>query len=91
MVDRPESLLKGKDIKYYKWGVYEVEVDTNDTITLGEFSTADVLKQAWMAKLSDGSTVACTKAVGSPYNIVTVTTAGLDDDKCLLFVVGVKA
>jgi len=91
VVDRSPSLLKGKDIKYYAWKSYEVEVDTNDTVPLSEFSTADPLKQAWMAKLSDGSTVACTKAVGSPYNIVTVTTAGLDDEKCLLFVVGVKA
>jgi len=91
MVDRTETKLKGKDIKYYKWGVYEVEVDTNDTIPLDDFTTADPLKQAWMAKQSDGSTVACTKAVGSPYNIVTVTTAGLDDEKCLLFVIGVKA
>jgi len=87
MVDRPESLLKGKDIKYYKWGVYEVEVSTDHTIPLEDYDSTVVLKQAWMAKKSDGDTVTCTKAL----NVVTVTEAGLSDEKCLLFVVGVKA
>jgi len=91
LIDRPESLLKGKDIKYLAWKVYEVEVDTNDHTTLPDFDTTVALKQAWMAKQSDGATVTCSKAVGSPYNVVTVTEAGLDDEKCLLFIVGVRA
>lgn len=87
LVDRPETQLKGKDIKYYKWGVYEVEVSTNDKVTLEDYDSTVVLTQAWMAKKIDGATVTCTKAL----NVVTVTEAALSDEKCLLFVVGVKA
>jgi len=87
MVDRAEAGLKGKDVEYYHWHVYEVEVSQNDTVTLPEFSTTENLKVAVINKKSDGSAVTCTYAAN---NVVTVTGAGTDM-ACVLYAFGRKA
>lgn len=91
-VDRPESLVKGKPIKYRYAAMYEVEVSpsVSDTVTLEDYDSTVALDQAWMVQKSNGSEVTCTKAVGSPYNKVTVSGSGTNLD-CVLFVMGVKA
>lgn len=90
MSDRPETKIKGKDVTYRYAAMYEVEVSNGDTVTLEDFDSTVALDQAWMVKKNNGAEMTCTKAAGSPYNIVTVTGAGTNID-CILFVVGVKA
>jgi len=87
MVDRPESGLRGKDVKYYYWKVYEVEVSQNDTITLPEFSTTENLKFAALNRNDTGAIVTCTYADN---NIVTVTGASTNL-VCTLYAFGRKA
>ena len=81
MVDRPETGVQGKEVKYYMWKVYEVEFDNADTFTLDDFSSGEDLKTAQLNKKSDGTEVTCTHAAN---NVVTVndgtiaaTTAGI--------------
>jgi len=87
MVDRAESGLKGKDVKYYYWKVYEVEVSQNDTVTLDEFSTTENLKVAVINQNGTGAVVTCTYAAN---NVVTVTGAGTNM-ACTLYAFGRKA
>ena len=89
MVDRPESGIKGQEVKYYMWKVYEVEIDNGDTITLEEFSSADDLKTAQLNKKADGAEVTCTHAAK---NVVTVADAGITaTTPCILYAFGRKA
>ena len=88
VVDRPETRLKGKDVEYYGWAVYDVTVSpaAGDTVTLGDFSATTDLKLAKIVQKSDGSEV--TTAIAN--NVVT--TSGLGTDLlCVLFAFGVKA
>ncbi len=86
MVDRSETLCKVADVKYYAWGVYDVEVSQNDTVTLGDFVTSSNLSKAVLMRKSDGSELTCTVA----NNVITVTSAATNAI-CVLFAFGVKA
>jgi hypothetical protein len=89
LVDRAESGLKGKDVKYYYWHVYEVEIDNGDTITLSEFNSTDNLKTAQLNRKDNGDEVTCTHAAG---NVVTVADAGITSTTpCILYAFGRKA
>ncbi len=79
--------LRGSDIEVGRWDVYDVQVSTNDTITLAEYDTGSSLSQVLLFKKSDRSTVTQTSAL----NVITVTQAGLTNIDCLLFVAGVSA
>jgi hypothetical protein len=86
LVDRTESLKKLGDVKYYGWGIYEVQVSLNDTVTLGDFSSSTALKKAVLMKESDGSEITCTIS----NNVITVTGTATNAD-CILFGFGVRA
>jgi hypothetical protein len=86
MVDRTESLKKIGDVKYYGYGLYEVEVSLSDTVTLADFASTVNLGKAVLMKESDGLEVTCTVA----NNVVTVTGSGTNM-KCILFAYGVRA
>jgi len=86
MVDRTETLKKLKDVKYYAWAVYTVQVSLNDTVTLSDFADDSALKKAVLMKESDGSEVTCSVA----NNVVTVTGSGTNMN-CVLFAFGIKA
>ncbi len=89
MVDRSESRLDSKEVKYYMWGVYDVEFDNGDTFTLDEFSSGEDLKTAQLNKKSDGSEVTVTHA---NKNIVTVADAGITSTTAgILYAFGRKA
>jgi len=88
-VDRPETGIAGKEIKYYMWKVYEVEIDNGDTITLDEYSAGEDLKTAQLNKKADGAEVTCTHTNN---NIVTVADAGITvTTPCILYAFGRKA
>lgn len=87
MVDRTEEQLKGDTIEVGRWDVYEVEVSTSDTITLGEYSTSQNLDAVKLIKKSDRSDVTTTIS----NNEITVTGAGLTNIKCILFAAGIEA
>jgi len=90
MVDIAESGIKGKDIKYYYYKTYDVEIQNNgDTITLDDFSTAENLKTAQLNRKSDGSEVTCTHAA---LNVITVADATVTGaTSCILYAFGRKA
>lgn len=90
MVDIAESGIKGKDVEYYYWKVYDVEIQANgDTITLNDFSTAENLKTAQLNRKSDGSEVTCTHAA---LNVITVADATVTSaTTCVLYAFGRKA
>jgi len=90
MVDRSEDGKKGKDVEFWFWKVYEVEVSNNDTITLDEFSTVATyhLKEAVLNAKEDGRVITCTHAA---LNVVTCTDATASNTPCVLYAFGRKA
>jgi hypothetical protein len=65
--------------------VFEVAnpgVSTDDTVTLGDFTT---IASVHLCKKSDGAEIACTKAT----NVITVTEAALTNVAAIGFAVGV--
>ena len=86
MVDRSETLQKLADVKYYAWGVYDVEMSQNDTVTLGDFIATQNLSKTVLMKKSDGAELTCTVA----NNVVTCTGAATNA-LCVIFAFGVKA
>lgn len=89
MADKPELMLKGKDVKFYYWAVYEVDdVDNGDTITLDVFSTAENLKKAVIMRKDVGTEITCTHAA---LNVVTVADATASNESVVLFAYGRKA
>ena len=87
MVARTPDVLKGDEIEVGIWNVYEVEVSTNDTIPCSEFDSSVALDIRTLVKKSDRTAVTTTVAL----NVITVTGAGLTNEKCILFVSGVSA
>lgn len=87
MVDRTESELKGDTIEVGIWRVYEVQVSTNDTITLDAFTASANLDNVMLCKKSDRTEV--TTSITN--NVVDVTGAGLTNVDCILFAIGVAA
>ena len=88
MVDRTENMKALKDVKYYGWAVYEVTVSLNDTITLGDFVSTEVLKFAALIRQDTGAEITCTYITGD--NVVKVTGASADNE-CILFAFGRRA
>ena len=88
MVDRPESLLKGKDIKYGAWKVYELEVSNTDDVTLDDFDSTKTLDIAVMVRKSVRTQI----TVNILLNKVTVNDATVAaNTSVILFAVGVPA
>jgi len=88
MVDRPESLLKGKDIKYGAWKVYELEVSNTDDVTLDDFDSTKTLDIAVMVRKSVRTQI----TVNILLNKVTVNDATVvANTPVILFAVGVPA
>jgi len=86
--DKPESLLKGKDIKFGAWKVYELEVNNGDYTTLDDFDSSKTLDIAVMVKKDTRTSVTVTILL----NKVTVADAGVTvTTPVLLFVVGMPA
>jgi hypothetical protein len=86
--DKPESLLKGKDIKFGAWKVYELEVNNGDYTTLDDFDSSKTLDIAVMVKKDTRTNVTVTILL----NKVTVADAGVTvTTPVLLFVVGMPA
>ena len=86
MVDRTELLSEIVDIEYYADAIYDVEMSTGDTTTLGDFVSSQNLKKAVLMKKGDGLELTCTVA----NNVVTCTGAATNA-ACRLYVFGVKA
>jgi len=86
MVDRPASLKKIADVKYYASALFTVTVSVGDSITLAEFDTTVNLSKAVIMKNSDGIEITCTVLL----NVITVTGASTDEE-CTLFVFGRRA
>jgi len=86
MVARTASQLKSDEIEVGAWVVYEVEVSTNDTITLSDFISSQALDQALLIKKSDRTSI--TRTIAN--NVITVTQVGITNVDCLLFVAGVE-
>jgi len=89
MSDKPESKLKGKDVKYYYWAVYELsDIDNGDTVTLDEFTTAEHMKKTVMMRKSNGTEITL-KAPA--LNVAEVNDATASNDAVVLFAYGRKA
>jgi hypothetical protein len=88
MVDRNETVLKGKNgiEKRYEFG--EVQVSNADTVTLDSFKATVNLLNMYLMKKSDGSEMTNTHAAGT--NVVTIAGAGTDVD-CIYMAWGYKA
>jgi len=90
MSDKAESKLKGKDVKYYYWAVFELDdIDDGDTVTLDEFTTAEALKKAVMIRKNLGTEITLT----TPHvlNVITVNDATATNESVILFAFGRKA
>jgi hypothetical protein len=87
--DKPESLLKGKDIEFGAWKVYELTVTTNgDYATLDEFDSTLTLDIATMVRKDDRTEI----TVSITNNKVTVNDASVTSSTpVILFAVGVLA
>lgn len=84
--DKPESLLKGKDIKFGAWKVYELEMNNGDYATLDDFDSSKTLDIATMVKKDTRTSVTVTILL----NKVTVADAGVTvTTPVLLFAVGI--
>lgn len=68
------------------WMEVDVEMSQNDTVTIGELSSAENIKVATLVRKTDGTELTCTIA----NNQVTCTNAGTNM-RCVLFLFGVKA
>jgi len=80
MVDRTtELVVRQKQIRYI---VFEAQVTTSDTVTFQDFISISAHQ---LFKYSDGSDVTSTKSE----NTLTVTEAGLTDEKIVGIVFGV--
>ena len=57
------------------------DADTNDTVTVSELTA---ITDTVGIKMDDGSALTCTEAT----NVVTITTAAMADEDCLILVSG---
>lgn len=89
MADRTPTVWKVKRGIYVACEFGQVEVSTNDTITVGSLDSAQNPLEAHVFKMSDGSTVTCTHAGGD--NVITITAAGLTNEQCIYIAYGYKA
>ena len=87
MVARTPTSLKGADIQVGYWDVNEVQMSTNDTVTLPDYSASAGLVSVMVVKKSDMTTVTASYL----NNVVTLTQAGLTNINLIIFVAGVKA
>jgi hypothetical protein len=86
LVDRTESELKSDEGFVWRWEVGEVEVSNGDTITFGDFDSAQALTDCYLTKKNGGSEMTGTIAL----NVYTVTGAGTNID-CFYWVYGYKS
>ena len=75
MVDRNETVLKGKNGLWDRIELGEVEVSSGDTITLDGFDSARNLLEARVFEKVTGADVTCTHATVQK---ITITGAGTD-------------
>lgn len=88
MVDRAETVLKGKNGIWDRWEIGEAEVTSppNDTITLDNFDSSQNLLTAYVFRKVTGAEITCTKAS----NVITITGACTNAD-CFYVAYGYKA
>lgn len=87
MADRAETMWKFKKGILFAAEFGEVEVSNGDTVTFGNFDSAQNLLEAYFIKKTDGSEMTCTHAAN---NVATITGAGSNID-CIYLVYGYKA
>ncbi len=85
MVDRTYQINKQADVKVNIWLEVDVEMSQNDTVTIGELTSAENAKVATLVKKTDLSVL--TNSIAN--NQITCTSAGVNM-QCILFVAGVK-
>lgn len=81
MVDRTETIKRIEPASVGRYMVGEATVDTNDTITLSDFTTVN---GACARKIKDGAVVAVTVAT----NVITVTEVALDEEQIVFLAHG---
>lgn len=86
MVDRSYTRTKKEEAVVHLYETVEAEMTQNDTVTLGEFSSATALLAALIINLDTGATITNSIAL----NAVTMTGAGTNV-KVVVFAFGVKA
>jgi hypothetical protein len=86
MVNRIPWKLKRGIYEAVEWG--EVQVSTNDTITVDSIDdAASSIYRHVLWKMSDGAVVESSAAT----NVITVTDVAASNTKCIYMVYGVKA
>jgi hypothetical protein len=80
------TIAKTEETKYFGDATYTVTFTTNDTFTASDFVDSENLKQAVITSLLDGADYTCTIL----NNVVTLTEAAITDQKCRLYVFGVR-
>lgn len=86
MVDRIETIWKGKNGIYHRAEFGEVEISLNDTVTFENFDSSKGLLNVSLWKKSDGTAMTATIAL----NVATITGSGTNID-CVYMVYGYKA
>lgn len=84
MVSRTPTMLRGDEVEYYGWNVYQVQVSKDDVVTLPEFKSSVTLSKAVLISEVNGAEITCTAAL----NVITVTGTATNVD-CILFAFGV--
>jgi hypothetical protein len=87
MVARTAETLRLNEVECYGYGVYSLIMSNGDTYTASDFVATEDLKVATLVKNSTG--VELTASILN--NVVTCNTAGITNQKCTLFVFGVRA
>lgn len=86
MVARTPTIYQTKDSFYTRLQYGEVQVTTNDTVTLPEFDDASTIWTFALFKMENGAEVTCTTAL----NVATVTSLGILDAPCFYVAYGLK-
>ncbi len=86
--DKPESLLKSKDIKFGAWKIYELEMNNTDYTVLDDFDSSKTLNIATMVNKDTRAEITVTILL----NKVTVNDVGVTvTTPMILFAVGIPA
>jgi len=87
MVDRPETIWKGKNGILHRAEFGEVEVSQNDIVTFDNFDSSKALLNAVFWKKTDGTEVTSTIAL----NVATIDDGVGTNIDCIYMVWGYKA
>lgn len=92
MADRAEKMWKSKNGILFRAEFGEVEVTTNDTITLGGFASNRNLDFACLIYQSDGTEMNVANAgISISNNQITVDKAAVTNQDCVYLAYGYKA